>query len=231
MRMAALCLAGVQYSPAIRAEEAMTIRRFDNILAGSLPVAIYDSVLLDLDEVVVAPTLGSIVPNWVLAIPKARCTNSAVWCRQHRASAVELVAKITDRLGQRAQNVIWFEHGAVARGDAIGCGVDHAHIHMLFNPPFSFSEFKQVVTAVAKALSWQEGIRNPYDVILDGESYLVAGAEREYVLARSVEIVGSQFFRRIVAALVSRGDAWDYRIHPHLANVEATLASFGHNAA
>src|SRR3989442_15087967 len=117
MRMAALCLAGVQYSPAIRAEEAMTIRRFDNILAGSSPAAIYDSVLLDLGEVGVAPTLGSIVPNWVLAIPKARCTNSAGWCRQHRASAVEIEREITDRLGQRAQKGIWLEHGAVARGE------------------------------------------------------------------------------------------------------------------
>ena len=44
--------------------------RFANILSDACPRPLYDTVLRDTGAMVVTPTLGSIIPNWILAIPR-----------------------------------------------------------------------------------------------------------------------------------------------------------------
>ena len=41
-------------------------------------------------------------------------------------------------LGLGADEIVWFEHGPCSTGTSIGCGLDHAHIHVLIRPSFSF---------------------------------------------------------------------------------------------
>jgi len=208
----------------------MNTGRFANILSGANGLPLWDSVLLDLGEVVVAPTLGSIIPDWVLAIPKSRSENIAQWCGENRDAPLKIVAEIAQRFCVRRQGLIWFEHGPATRGSVTGCGVDHAHLHILLRPPFSFSSFKRV-SKLMSSLHWEEGNGNPYDRIERGASYLVAGCDGQSILARSVEAAGSQFFRRVIAHLVNRVHLWDYSKHAHHENVAMTIARYGDNAA
>jgi ATP adenylyltransferase len=191
---------------------------------------VYDSVLLDLGEVVVAPTLGSIVPHWVLAIPKSRSDNMSQWCGKDRAAPLKYIREIT-RLLERVENsVIWFEHGPSTRGSVTGCGIDHAHIHILLQPPFEFSQFKAAAID-GSSLAWEHGHGNPYDSVARDESYLVASSGGEFILARSVETAGSQFFRRVIARLADKPSTWDYKLHPHHDNAAKTVAVYGSKAA
>jgi ATP adenylyltransferase len=208
----------------------MAVTRFDNILSRAPAAPVYDSVLLDLGEVVVAPTLGSIIPHWVLAIPKSRSDNMSQWCGKDRASPLKYITKITRLLGRAENSVIWFEHGPTTRGSVTGCGIDHAHIHILLHPAFEFSQFK--ATAIdGSSLAWECGYGNPYDSIARDESYLVASSGGEFILARSVEAAGSQFFRRVIAHLAGEPSTWDYKLHPHHDNVAKTVAVYGGKAA
>ena len=208
----------------------MTAARFDNILNGAKSAPLYDSVLLDLGEVVVVPTLGSIIPDWVLAIPKSRTGNIVQWRDDSRAAPLDIVAEIARRFGREPHSLIWFEHGPATRGSTTGCGVDHAHIHILLQPPFDFSSFKKAAKRMS-SLHWEEDVGNPYDLIKCGTSYLVAGSSGQSILARSVDSAGSQFFRRVIAHLVDKANLWDYRTHPHHENVAKTLARYGGKAA
>jgi hypothetical protein len=127
------------------------------------------------------------------------------------------------RLMPRAANpVIWFEHGPSTRGSVTGCGIDHAHIHILLQPPFEFSQFKSAAID-GSSLAWERGDGNPYEFIGSGESYLIASSGGEFILARSVEAAGSQFFRRVIARLAREPSSWDYRLHPHHDNVAKTV--------
>lgn len=199
----------------------MPAHRFDNLLKGGPCGPIYDTVLWEIGELVVAPTLGSIVPHWLLAIPRDPAVNMATWF-EDVATLTQLTAEIARRAGYSPEQVLWFEHGAETAGAVTGCGVDHAHLHLLLTAPFSFAQFKAASKSMA-CLDWQEGTGNPYELIPGAGSYFVAGKGDEYLLATQVESAGSQFFRRIVAALSGMPDSWDYKSYPHLANVELTL--------
>ncbi len=198
--------------------------RFANILSGACPRPIYDTVLHDTGTMIVTPTLGSIVPNWILAIPKRHAVNAARWAQGEQNTVLVAVKEIIHSFGRDARDVIWFEHGATEPLSTVGCGVDHAHIHIILTPPFSFERLCEEAQAEV-ALGWSSGRGNAYAAIDSSQSYLVAGRSDQFLLAQSVETAGSQFFRKAIARIVNQDAAWDYRSHPHMENVAETIAN------
>ena len=198
--------------------------RFANVISDVCPRPLYDTVLRDTGAMVVTPTLGSIIPNWVLAIPKRHATNAACWAQDERNVPLSAIKDITRSFGRDPRKVIWFEHGATEPRSIVGCGVDHAHIHILLTPPFSFRRLCEEAQAEA-GLGWSRGRGNAYAAIDFSESYLVAGHGDQFLLAQTVEAAGSQFFRKAIARIVLRDAAWDYRSHPHMENVAETIAN------
>jgi ATP adenylyltransferase len=102
--------------------------RFANILAGACPRPLYDTVLRDTGTMVVTPTLGSIIPNWVLAIPKRHAANAARWAQNERNAPLSAIKDIARSFGRDPRDVIWFEHGATEPRSIVGCGVESAPI-------------------------------------------------------------------------------------------------------
>ena len=209
-----------------QATEQINQVRFRNLLYGAIHErAVYDQVILETHDCVVAPTLGSIVPNWLLILPRRHAVNFRDWQAVTSLNPVWLVGEILAKLGIGRERAIWFEHGPSADGSLIGCGVDHAHLHLLVDAPFSFEQFS-TFAAECTHLNWRHiSAPQAYDSISGRCSYLVGGRLGEAVLAEDVESVGSQFFRRIVAQLADKPDQWDYKGHPHLENVLKTIAS------
>lgn len=199
-------------------------RRFASLLSESIcPRTAWDEILLEVDDCVVAPTLGSIVPNWLLVIPRARVLNFARWRTAIGVSPNLLVSNISGRCGWGDNRVIWFEHGAEEYGSKLACGVDQAHLHLLIDAPFSFDKF---VSAAADAalISWRNALANQaYSSIQIGAPYLLLASGNHSVFAQDVERVGSQFLRRVIADLVGRSCGWDYKQHPHIENVRRTV--------
>jgi hypothetical protein len=198
--------------------------RFSNIVRPTSLRQIYDSILLEINDVVVSPTLGSIIPNWVLVIPKHPAINFAVWSSSNLRRPLDVLFEVTQRLKRSPEDVIWFEHGPAIHHSVVGCGIDHAHMHILLEPPFGFSQFTQVAVE-CESVSWLEGEGDPYEHLTGAQSYLVAGSGGKFALAQSVEAAGSQFFRRAIATLVGQPQCWDYRQHPFVRNAAETVAS------
>lgn len=214
-------------------ERALTVeiltgaRRFEALLKGGLsPVAKHDRPLLARSEWLVAPTLGSIVPNWLLLIPRDPTLNFREWADLHGRRPSQLLRDLRLHLGLGADEIVWFEHGPCSTGTSIGCGLDHAHIHVLIRPSFSFRSFKEKARSLSD-IDWTAGEHDDaYCTLAEGSSYLIAGSGDATIIAQGVEATGSQFFRRVVAALVDVGDAWDYRHYPHANNVYETVRTF-----
>ncbi len=198
--------------------------RFASILSNACPKPHYNTILRDTGKMVVTPTLGSIIPNWLLAIPKRHAANAALWAQGERDSPLLDIEDIARSFGREPRDVIWFEHGATEPLSIVGCGVDHAHIHILLTPPFSFGRLCEEARAET-GLGWSFGRGNAYAEIDCSQSYLVAGHGDRFLLAQSVEAAGSQFFRKAIARLVGQEAAWDYRSHPHIENVMETIAN------
>lgn len=187
---------------------------------------IYDEVLLESDGYVVTPTLGSILPHWMLAIPRLSIENFAKWRVATQLEPTGIVENVLTALAIDPERTVWFEHGATEVGTSVGCGVDQAHLHILVDPPFSFKEFEAAVCH-ASAMSWcTMRSQDAYESLDPGTPYLLAAALDRAVLAKSAQVAGSQFFRRVVAALAGTPNAWNYKTHAHLANVAKTIERF-----
>jgi len=174
----------------------------------------------------VAPTIGAIVPNWLLVIPRDPVLNFRDWAELHGQRPIQLLQDLSLHLGLRADEIIWFEHGPYGTGTSIGCGLDHAHIHVLIRPCFSFASFTDKARSLSE-LDWTAGeYDDPYRMLAGESTYLMAGSGDSAIIAQGVEATGSQFFRRVVGALVDAGDAWDYRQHQHARHVRETVRTF-----
>jgi hypothetical protein len=201
--------------------------RFSTALAtGECPKPIYDSVLCELDGCIVTPTLGSILPNWLLLIPRQQALNFSQWFSETKFEPARLVRKFLSQHRISEDRAFWFEHGSKRRGSILGCGVEHAHLHLLIDAPFSFDEFATAVIS-SSGLAWSQ-LMGPssYEILSNDESYLIMACEDRQFVAKNVEAVGSQFFRRVIAAMAGQSDAWDYRTSPHINNIEMTIDKF-----
>jgi ATP adenylyltransferase len=190
----------------------------------------YNEVLYTVGDCVVTPTLGSIIPNWLLVIPRSQAINFVQWRLREGKEPVQLVRDLLAAYSIDRSRAIWFEHGAAYRGDAVGCGVDHAHIHVVVDPPFTFGRFVKDVER-PDSLAWQaDDAAEAYRTLGPRESYLIAGQWEQAIVAQRVEVVGSQYFRRRIADLIGRPETWNYRTHPHIENVLTTIETFGRYA-
>jgi ATP adenylyltransferase len=202
--------------------------RFETLLRrDSRARPLYDQILFETEKCVVAPTLGSILPYWLLVIPRTPFTNFANWRAETRIDPFDVVSKVQEALRVTSDRTIWFEHGPATSGSAIGCGVDHAHLHVILDAPFSFDEFAHAAVN-AIDLDWRPGAsKMVYRTIGSRRSYLIAASGDKSVYAQQVERAGSQFFRRLIAELVGLPEMWDYKTHMHIENVRRTLDTFG----
>lgn len=209
-------------------DAGQSLGRFTSLLSeGVCPKPIYDKILFETEGCVVTPTLGSIVPNWLLVVPRKPMVNFAEWLRSNSGQPCDLISAVARRYDISDDRVIWFEHGPSEAGSQVGCGVDQAHLHMIVDAPFSFDEF--VSRAIkASQFAWESSdAHETYGLLDAGQSYLMAGSGRRALSAKNAEHVGSQFFRRVVADLMLSPGSWDYRKHAHIWNVQQTVDRFG----
>ena len=201
--------------------------RFEALLKGAPSLgAEHDRPLLARAEWLVAPTLGAIVPNWLLLISRDPVLNFRVWAERHDRRPAELLRDLRVHLGLCADEIIWFEHGPFSPGTLIGCGLDHAHIHILIRPRFCFESFKKMAKSRSD-LNWSASENDDvYSMLTGDSSYLIAGSGDATIVAENVEATGPQFFRRVVGALADIGDAWDYRQYPYAHHVSQTVQTF-----
>ncbi|KQM14847.1 hypothetical protein [Novosphingobium sp. Leaf2] len=207
-------------------EMASGKQRFAALLGGR-GSAIYDRPLLETKDWIVAPTLGAIVPGWLLIIPRRAAPNCREWSTSSGMSPLGAVKEVAGHLGLSMDEVIWFEHGPASMGTPVGCGLDYAHLHMIIRPRFNFADFAAGARAQAD-LIWSECEATDAYARSGTRSFYIAGSGDVAIVAKDVEAGGSQFFRRIAASLIGNGEVWNYRHHPHTENIEGTIEMFRH---
>jgi ATP adenylyltransferase len=162
---------------ALNVKDKLVSGRFTALLqAPDGELAACDQPLYKNVEWVVAPTLGAIVPDWLIVVPRNYALSFRSWQKQHCQAPETIVSELCNHLGLTKDEVIWFEHGPNALGSSIGCGADHAHIHVILKPGFSFQTFLDQAISMS-ALDWTHAATERICAALPDEgSYLVAGS-------------------------------------------------------
>ena len=209
--------------------ETISEGRFSALLKASTGQrAPYNQLLLERIDWIVAPTVGPIVPNWLIAVPRRPALSFRDWTRRYETSPLGIIDDLCAHLEIASSNIVWFEHGPAGFNSPVGCGTDYAHLHVIFKPEFTFDEFVGKSVSISN-LSWKRTtVENIYGSLLDSHSYLVAGSGCSGIYTSRVESTGSQFFRRVVGALSGCMDSWNYKYFPYTENVSRTINNFRH---
>ena len=200
-----------------------TEKRFTRLLAhqtGDRPL--YDTPVMESQTWVVAPSLGALLPGWLIILPRRAALNFRQWAKAG-GDPFNVLAEVGAALGLERADYIWFEHGPRTEGTAVGCGVDYAHIHMLIRPPFSFDDFVTQLRSDDR-VCWRNV--SPSEIYAEpalAGSYFAVGHGDRALMASEVEEAGSQYIRRAVARLVGMDSAWNYREFPHHQNIKKTV--------
>jgi len=87
---------------------------------------IADHILFESDNFVVVPTIGSIVPGWLLVVPRSHFLSVGSYSAARFQEFVKIQEAAAEALRECFGPVSCFEHGAVREREPVGCGVDHA---------------------------------------------------------------------------------------------------------
>jgi hypothetical protein len=174
-------------------------------------------------QFVVAPTKGALVPGWLLVISESHAVCAGALpseALEGLPSAVEAARTLVERHFGPATI---FEHGPARSGCALGCGIDHAHVHVA-SLPFSLVD---AVDAVVPGVEWRSlnAVRSVDELHATGLDYCVvqepACQAQWFSAPRDVR----QLFRRAIATALGRADRFDYALYPEIENVRATLTT------
>ncbi len=172
-----------------------------------------------LPECVVAPSVGAIVPGWLLLIPRKPTLSMRDLPHAERRAILYRARAVAEVIRATNKNVAIFEHGPSRRGSIAGCGIDQAHIHVVALP-FDLANHTRMLYPEH---AWTNVCPDdPWSRITPNADYYLMSGEAGLFISEPTDVL-SQFFRRVIAEAVGRTDEWDYRQHPNDRNIRATI--------
>jgi ATP adenylyltransferase len=186
------------------------------------PVEFHDRVLFESPEFVVTPTVGSIVPGWLLVSPRAHYLSMGQVPENLWSELSEVVDRTATALSACFGPVSFFEHGPSCVGTTVGCGVDHAHLHVVAsNDDFLGSTLKRLPSNFV-----MERVAEYRDVqrfALAKIPYLYCERSGLGSFVLTAPSIPSQFFRRALAGIVGCSADFDWRTSPFTHNILKTV--------
>jgi len=171
---------------------------------------------------VVVPTLGSLLPGWILVLPKKHCFALSELSNSELSELNELSNTLVNLLSSHFDSrVVGWENGATSAGQAIGCGVDHAHLHLV---PINVELRSGAENLLGRSLRWQHTKDiTSLGTLRDGPSYLfVRETNGEYFTATDPN-PPSQLLRKVVAQHIGHPELYDWHSYSGESHARSTV--------
>jgi diadenosine tetraphosphate (Ap4A) HIT family hydrolase len=190
----------------------------------------WNEFLLETEHFAVIPSLGALVEGWLLIVPKTHHLSMGAVPIDWRQEADDLQEQVQVLLRNRYDKpVLVFEHGPSATNHGTGCGVDHAHLHLV---PLDCDILPFVEPFVPANLEWKfcawEERAEAYQAKLDYLYFKQNGSIGRIALSKDF---GSQVFRKAISFYLGIPEEFSWREYPQLAVVHRTIEAFGGAAA
>lgn len=189
-------------------------------LSIAAPAERCDQPLFESRNFVAVPSLGSLVEGWLLLLPRRHFISMGVLTPdlldEFRAFKLSVAAHLRSAYG----DICAFEHGPCAPGRPVGCGVDHAHVHMV---PLRFNLVEAAI-AHSPDVSWQPASWSDCVVASERQSdYLFVEQPLGVGMMAVAPQFGSQVLRKVIACRIGRPDEFNWRTHRQDSNIEKTI--------
>ncbi len=191
--------------------------------AVARPLTLWDQPLFESANFLAVPSLGSIVDGWVLVVPRQHFISMGALPADLALELVEFRNHVVTQLETAYSDICAFEHGPCGPGRPVGCGVDHAHLHLV---PLRFDLANAAISFLPEGVKWAnaslDDCREAFEKRLD---YLFV----EQPIGRGKIAIaskfGSQVLRRAIASASGAADKFDWRQHPNPQNIEKTISN------
>ena len=108
-----------------------------------------DRIVVRINRIAVMPTLGQLFMGSLLVLPEFHCETAADLPPDDRRDLLDVVDLMKDKV-QKVGFPLVVEHG-VRQGSGTGCGIYHAHIHVIPLP--EHLPFRELLADAAKPTS------------------------------------------------------------------------------
>jgi hypothetical protein len=137
----------------------------------------------------------------------------------------ELVEFLSDvrALVERAFGpTVLFEHGPASPNLRVGCGVDHAHLHVV---PTAADLLAGVPAVFPSPILWRQvtGLSDTASSYRRKESYLFVQTHQGECWLGTHSELPKQLFRKVIANAVGKPERFDWVAYPNVENVLATI--------
>jgi ATP adenylyltransferase len=173
-------------------------------------------------EFVAVPSIGALIPGWMLVVPRRHALSLVSLDEGERQRLWRFVRATGESVAADYGPVTLFEHGPACSGHAAGCGIDHAHLHVV--PTGDLDLLRGAQTHLPelqwRAVSDLDAAQEAVDV--DEDYLFLETPSRERWLSTG-HAIPSQAFRRVIAAELGCPGDFNWRSHPQLDVVKRTI--------
>lgn len=168
----------------------------------------WDTPIVSTDHFVVVASKGAFLPGWLMIVPKTHVLSMAELGDDHSDELEELIASVRELQQPVFGSPTMFEHGASVPGTSFGCGIDHAHLHLVPLPP------TMDLRALAEAELGEGFLPEPAQF---GDPYLRlrAPGTSGWLWQSPTRSIPRQFFRQLIWVASNRpSSSYDYDESP-----------------
>jgi ATP adenylyltransferase len=179
--------------------------------------------LLESNHFMVLPSLGAMVEGWLLIAPKSHLISMGELPKELESEFLALKREVVQLVENLYGSAVAFEHGPSATKRQVGCGVDHAHLHIV---PVAHDLEAAVAPFLPADAQWKDAHpQSCRDAFRAGKDYLYLepGSRHGRILVH--DQLGSQLFRRAIAKCIGAEEQFNWRQHPQLSNISRTIES------
>jgi diadenosine tetraphosphate (Ap4A) HIT family hydrolase len=194
---------------------------------GELPPAFHkhtpvrDRVMARTALFATLPSVAPLAVGHLMIVPIKHVRGIAQLQPPERSLVIRAAADYAAKLRRERDAVAIFEHG-VGTGLEGGCGVDHAHLHLVPTSRNTIAEVRRKIL-----LDYREASRYDLPSFLDAtsscDSYMWFGASDGPVTAVRTHEIPSQYLRRSLGELIGR--EWDWQRLTHWTDFKASLST------
>lgn len=185
--------------------------------------SVWNQPLFESPNFVALPSLGALVEGWLLLVPKRHFISFGAIPSSMHPEINEFKGYLCAMLRQCYGTVAAFEHGPSMASRTVGCGVDHAHLHLV---PLQFDLAAEVLPFLPNSATWSSaGIEQCQDAYTRGEDYLYLEQPIGSGRITTHDEFGSQLFRKAIAAQLGIHNQYNWHEYQQLETVMTTIDS------
>ncbi|HET6843293.1 MAG TPA: hypothetical protein VFK06_16690 [Candidatus Angelobacter sp.] len=170
---------------------------------------------------VVLPSLGSLVEGWVLIVPKEHFICIGALPAELVAEMNHLKSQVCSVLGSIYGELCAFEHGPKANARNVGCGVDHAHLHIV---PIHYDLVAASTSFAPRDTEWHSAtFENCREAFEKQQDYLYVEQPIGVGRISTSSDFGSQIFRKAIAASLGVFGQFSWREYPQTEIIAKTI--------